>query len=193
MAVLRIPAFPPTPVLMFQADPNDPTWDILRKGEDKLVAGGFQRATEEFQGVSVQILETNEGPVEEIIQLQLGPWRAITTERRAAEILITRFQKQGESIPLAEHPPFRTIQAHCARRQRSGADRVLCRSDQSGRAATQGNFAATTGLAILPAIGADGLLAIGGSVSLATDEYDQVVRAHALIEPPRDGVLKAIA
>ncbi|MCA9150700.1 MAG: hypothetical protein KDA92_15415 [Planctomycetales bacterium] len=192
VAMLRIPGFPPVPVLMFQADANDSTWDVLQKGEDKLVEGGFQRATEEFQGVSAQILSTDNGPVDEIIQLQLGPWRAITTERQAAEILITRFQN-GEGVSLADHPPFRAIQTRCHNGKDPAQFEWYVDPINLVRAAFQGNFAASTGLAILPAIGADGIQAVGGNVTLSTQEFDQLHHIHLLLEPPRDGVVEVLA
>lgn len=60
------------------------------------------------------------------------------------------------------------------------------------RVAARGNFAAQTGLAILPAIGLDGLQGIGGSLIFGAGEFDLVQHVHVLLDNPRGGVLKAL-
>ena len=61
------------------------------------------------------------------------------------------------------------------------------------RALTRGNPAAATGLALLPAIGLDGLLGVGVSLQLAEGDFDNLMHAHILLDQPRDGVLDLIA
>ena len=61
------------------------------------------------------------------------------------------------------------------------------------RAGARGNFAAQTALAVLPALGLDGLQAAGGSLILAAEEFDMIQHFHVLMDSPRAGVLKAIA
>ncbi|MFM7072446.1 MAG: hypothetical protein ACKO38_11720 [Planctomycetota bacterium] len=60
------------------------------------------------------------------------------------------------------------------------------------RVASRGNFAAQTGLAILPAIGLDGLQGIGGSLIFGAGEFDMIQHVHVLLDNPRGGVLKAL-
>ena len=55
------------------------------------------------------------------------------------------------------------------------------------------NAAARVGLAMVPALGLDGLLGVGGSVSLATSQYDMVIHAHVLLDNPRKGIPDLIA
>jgi len=57
----------------------------------------------------------------------------------------------------------------------------------------QGNAGARIGLAILPAIGLDGLQAVGGSLAFSSAEFDMVNHVHILLAIPRAGVLEAIA
>jgi hypothetical protein len=52
---------------------------------------------------------------------------------------------------------------------------------------------AQTALAALPVVGADGLLALGGSITMANEEYDSFVQAHLITDEPRTGVLAALA
>lgn len=55
------------------------------------------------------------------------------------------------------------------------------------------NATAQVGLAILPVLGLDGLQAIGGSITMATEEFDEIQHLHILLEEPRSGVIEAIA
>ena len=57
----------------------------------------------------------------------------------------------------------------------------------------QGNAGARIGLAILPAMGLDGLHAVGGSLAMAAGEFDMINQIHVLLAIPRAGVLAAIA
>jgi hypothetical protein len=45
-------------------------------------------------------------------------------------------------------------------------------------------------MGMLPSLGVDGLMAVGGSVTFATDEYDDLSHMHVLLENPRSGVLQ---
>jgi hypothetical protein len=56
----------------------------------------------------------------------------------------------------------------------------------------QENVGARVGLAMLPALGLDGLNALGGSITLAAGEYDMITHIHVLLGLPRAGVLAAI-
>jgi len=56
----------------------------------------------------------------------------------------------------------------------------------------QENVGARVGLAILPALGLDGLNALGGSIAMAAGEYDMINHVHVLLGLPRAGVLAAI-
>ncbi len=44
-------------------------------------------------------------------------------------------------------------------------------------------------MGLLPSLGLDGLMAIGGASTYATDEYDGLGQIHVLLENPRSGVL----
>ncbi|MBI2478184.1 MAG: hypothetical protein HYV60_05935, partial [Planctomycetia bacterium] len=59
--------------------------------------------------------------------------------------------------------------------------------------ATRGNFSAQAGISLLNGLGVNGVKAIGGSLILATDEFDGIFHTHLMLENPRNGVLKMIA
>jgi hypothetical protein len=45
-------------------------------------------------------------------------------------------------------------------------------------------------MGLLPALGADGLQGVGGAITYATDEYDDLTQFHVLLGNPRAGVLQ---
>jgi hypothetical protein len=45
-------------------------------------------------------------------------------------------------------------------------------------------------MGMLPSLGVDGLMGVGGSFTLATDEYDDLSHLHVLLENPRSGILQ---
>jgi hypothetical protein len=99
---------------------------------------------------------------------------------------------EGEQIgKLADHEPFKAIMTRC----NGGSETQLhWYVDPIGfaRAATRGNVGAAAGLAFLPAIGLDGLLAVGGTIQMVVGEFDMIAHAHILLDQPRDGVLEMI-
>lgn len=56
-----------------------------------------------------------------------------------------------------------------------------------------GNANARIGLAILPVLGLDGLLGMGGTVTLATEQFDTITHLHVLLNNPRAGVVDLLA
>ena len=45
-------------------------------------------------------------------------------------------------------------------------------------------------LAMMPMLGIDGLSGLGGAITYATNEYDDLVQVHVLLENPRAGILQ---
>jgi hypothetical protein len=52
---------------------------------------------------------------------------------------------------------------------------------------------ATVGLSLFPVLGLDGLHAVGGTITFASGEFDEVQHIHVLLDNPRVGVIDAVA
>jgi hypothetical protein len=61
------------------------------------------------------------------------------------------------------------------------------------RNASRGNLGAQATLALLPSLGLDGLKSAGGSIILATEEFDSITHIHVMLDSPRQGVLEMLA
>ena len=99
----------------------------------------------------------------------------------------------GKGKTLSDNPDFAAIMQRCRGAKGHPAQaayfvdpiavmRAIGRQDTGARVA----------LAMLPVLGLDGLNAVGGTVTLNTEQFDSIFHVHVLIDPPRTGILKAI-
>ncbi len=102
--------------------------------------------------------------------------------------------KDVEFVPtrkLSENAHFATILRECRRKQDPPPHLVFFADPIS----LAQNFGRDNGglqmvLAMMPALGIDGLVGLGGTVTYATDEYDDLAQMHVLLENPRSGILQ---
>ncbi len=148
---------------------------------------------EEWEGVTLRVFTRSEQPFSEIVQFQLDEKLLIATNLRLAQQLVGHWKKTTDEPTLDTVDNFRAVMSHC--RVGSNPPQLTAYVDPIAliRSLSRGNPAAAAGLAILPTIGLDGLLAVGGSLYLAEGDFDNLLHAHLLLDQPRDGALKLIA
>jgi hypothetical protein len=61
------------------------------------------------------------------------------------------------------------------------------------RTAGRGNLGAQTAIALLGPLGLDHLEAVGGSLIMATEDFDSIAHMHVLVKNPRQAVMKMLA
>lgn len=100
----------------------------------------------------------------------------------------------GQGETLSNHPSFGAVMQRC-RGSQGETPHIAWYADPIGivRAVGSGNAQVRVGLALLPALGLDGLSAAGGSMIFDTAQFDSVMHAHVLLESPRSGIIKMIA
>ncbi len=102
--------------------------------------------------------------------------------------------KTGDPLPgeksLAEKSQFVTILRECST-QLEEPPQIVFYADPIGlvRNLGRGNAGVSVGLAMLPSLGLDAVMGVGGTVSLATDQWDTLIHLHLLLDNPRSGVL----
>lgn len=91
---------------------------------------------------------------------------------------------------LAENADFQTILRECST-QLEESPQMLLYVDPITliRRAFRGNTGASIALATFPALGLDGILGAGGTLTFATEKWDSVFHLHLLLDNPRSGVL----
>ncbi len=102
--------------------------------------------------------------------------------------------ESGSANSLSQNPSYAAILSRC-RSSADDAPQFIWYVDpiELVRTAGANNAQARVGLAILPALGLDGLKALGGTVALATEQYDFLTHFHVLLESPRAGVMELVA
>jgi hypothetical protein len=95
---------------------------------------------------------------------------------------------------LAENDHFVTILRNC-RRPQDPPPNLIVFVDPIGllREFGRDNTGMQLGLAMLPALGIDGISAIGATETISTGEFDVLAHMHVLLENPRAGVVQVIA
>jgi hypothetical protein len=95
---------------------------------------------------------------------------------------------------LAENSKFVTILRNC-RRPHDPPPNIIVFVDPIGliRQFNKENAGMAVAMATFPALGIDGLSAIGATMTFATGRYDDLSHLHVLLENPRAGVMQVIA
>jgi hypothetical protein len=102
--------------------------------------------------------------------------------------------KEEEFVPtrtLAENTRFATIVHECRRKQ-DPPPQLIFFADPIALVRNIGREKGgiQMALAMMPALGIDGLSGLGGAVTYATNEYDDLTQVHVLLENPRSGILQ---
>ncbi len=155
---------------------------------------GVELKTEENDfGISVETMMVAGTPV--YTCKHKGLVIACTSEDELNDMFVRWSGAQVDKVrPLAENRKFITIAKRC-----SVSDDALPDArfffDPIGifKAASRGNVGANFAVAMLPTLGLDGVLAVGGNMYVDHDEYESISHGHLLLASPREGVLNALA
>lgn len=183
-----------TPMLMLLLDVGEQMPEaekLLTKMEEAIIADGGSKTSENVGDTEIT---TYRSPGED-------PFSVFMREGTVVACTNTLLSKQllevwDEAAPsnfrsLAENRKFTAIMrrsagAEGARPQISYYADPLAMVESFGRT----SFTVQAVLAALPALGADGFKAIGGSVILAPENFDSIAHFHLSLDFPRTGILE---
>ena len=204
VAVVDVDGAQPAFVLLLETPDGDPsTATLLEKGRAMATAGGWIEESESVGEVKLNILRSNAGKSERVIYLRREGVLLIATDLDVVKRVLKIWagpqpgnvaKDDAPLQTLAEQPAFVTL------------DRMIGKAEGAPvhlswfvdpialvRATTRRNTAAQVGLAALPALGLDGLTALGGSVSFNRGAFETIIQAYLLLDVPRSGVIEMIA
>jgi hypothetical protein len=209
VAVVDVNGAQPAFLLLLETPEGDPsTATLLEKGRAMATAAGWIEESESVGSdttgaVKLNILRSNAGKAERVIYLRREGVLVIATDldvvKRVVKIWAGAPAAGGANAEaplatLAEQPAFVTL------------DRLIGKAEGAPahlswfvdpialvRATTRRNTAAQVGLAALPALGLDGLTAVGGSISFNRGAFETIIQAYLLLDVPRSGVIEMIA
>ena len=123
-------------------------------------------------------------------------WFVSCTARDELEAVLARWEGlEVEKVrPLTENRKFVTIMNRCRAIEGIQPEiRYFADPISLARGGFRGNKVAQGVMAFLPKVGLDGVLGLGGSVSLQSEEFNSVVHGHLLLANPRSGILEMLA
>jgi hypothetical protein len=164
---------------------------LLERGEDFLQENGGTKASEKIAGESVDVY-SGQGGNSAWMHIRDGSV-LVTTSKELMEYTLKAWSGEGKDKTLADNDRFNSIMSRCAGSV-DDPPQISFFVDpiELVRTLARGNFAAT-GLALIPVLGLDGIQGVGGSMTFATGEFDDVQHLHILLDSPRAGVLQVLA
>lgn len=194
LAVINIPAQSPAVAIYLSEIETGKLDALLDDMEKSLADQGYELLDEPIEDIPARRWSrSGSGPLSEIVRIDRPEYRLLVTHPEIAARLMRLHEPESKDASLEELNSFRAIMSRCSP-DNDAAD-VAWFVDPIGlvRALGRNNSAITTGLALLPAIGVDGLQALGGRISFGEPQFEFISRTHVLMEPPREGVLRMLA
>ncbi|MEQ8788394.1 MAG: hypothetical protein RIC55_18940 [Pirellulaceae bacterium] len=196
LALLKVEGQRPALVAFVEVGESSPTVDrVLEHVDDALAERGAFRETE-MVGETELVIHKAPERSRQLIRFRREGKVVLATDPHAAYALLARWNGEApkDERPLTANKNFQTIMKRC----RLGDEKhpqlsFYADPIELADAATQGNFGARAVLAMIPALGLDGVQGVGGSITLAEDEYDVVTHLHLALENPREGALEMLA
>ena len=197
LAVTAPPNGMPAPVLMVHIEGQEAAvFQLLDKLEEQIERDGkLRKSNEAIRGTKVTVFGQDEDPnYTGVIHFQRDGMIVMTSNLDVANQVLAAWDGDDEQEVLADNDDFADVMRY-SKGPREAVPQIRWFVDpvSFAKVANRGNFGAQAGLAMLPVVGLDGLLALGGSMTFATDEYDSFFQFHMITTEPRTGVLAALA
>ena len=158
-----------------------------------LEQSGRQVREEMIEGISVSIYQRRDSDRSPLVSLERDNTLVYCSNVEVARQLLQRWTDGSEDC-LAQNRRFSAIMKRC-RGTKDEQPQIEFFIDpiQIATELAKDNPALKLGLAFVPSLGLDGLKGIGGSVVLATEDFDGIVQIHVQLGVPRAGVVDLIA
>ncbi len=196
-AVTAPPSGPPALFLMIEAGDQMPSINkLLDKVAERAAEQGIEKTTEIIGEVKLTTFKFGRRDREQMIYFEKdGVLVAATDLDLLKHVLLAWDGKLPvDQKTLADDQKFTTVMNRCLG-AKDDPPQFSWYLDpiRLAKVASRGNAGAQTAIALLPAIGLDGFQAVGGSITMATGDFDSVSHLHFMLDEPRSGVLDAIA
>ena len=198
VAFVAPPEQPPGLVVLIDVKDQLPAaYKLLGRGEEALLENGGTKVEEMLAGQPVSVYTGPDG--NSIVLHEREGTLLFANSRPLMEYTLkswagTALDSKGKlHNSLADNISFNSIMSRCAGSV-DDPPQITYFVDpiELVRTVTRGSPAAA-GLALIPVLGLDGVKGVGGSITFATGEFDDVQHFHVLLDNPRAGVVELLA
>ncbi len=165
---------------------------LLEKGAAAMETAEAEKTEEEVGGTKITAFQTRRGRQRTAAFFEKDNCVVLGSDVEVLKGVLARWGGE-KAETLADNFNFNSIMNRC-RADKSMPPQVVWFADPIAllKAAGSGNPSMAVALAVLPALGLDGVLGIGGTLAFDVGPYDYLLRTHLLLQSPREGVLKMI-
>jgi len=184
----------PALVLLVDAGPRMPVVQkILDRAEAAMAERGATEALENIEGTELIIYRQPGDRQREMAYLQRDGTLIVCSSAEILRAMVDAWDGRPAS-KLADNSDFTAIMKRCAGDEgESPQITFFVDALELTKRVARGNLAGQTLIALLPALGLDGVQGIGGSIAFATEQYDSVAHVHLLLDSPRKGIPEMLA
>jgi hypothetical protein len=162
---------------------------LLTAVEQMAVRNGGSRGSEKLAGEEVMVFSGL--PPGRIYCIERDGTFVFATTKPIMESVVANLTGAGLERPLADVERYNTTMNRCIGQGDEPAQ-ISWYVDPIGIVRRQATGWLAAGLGLFPALGLDGLEAVGGTMTFSTGEFDEVQHFHVLLSNPRAGVIDAI-
>jgi hypothetical protein len=188
---------PPAVLVLFEAGDQELSLrKLIDKGDALAQQRGVMKSTEVIGEVKLTTYKFGGGDREQAIYFLRDGVFVASTDHDLIKRLLDAWNGtlKEDDKTLAQDTKFSTVMNRCLG-SKDDPPQLTWYVDpiRLAKVASRGNAGAQTAIALLPAIGLDGFQAVGGSMTMATGEFDSIGHFHIMLDNPRTGVLEALA
>jgi hypothetical protein len=208
---------PPAFVLLFEAVNKLDVFDklVARAEKEMLKEGGdFKKKTETVGSTEITILEAKDEETPDFVYFKKEGVFSVITNIELAKNMLSIWEgiplpapkttttsenpedaKPSVATPLASDKLYNAVMARCGLNDPDPPHiTYYARPLEIIKSFMNDNLVGRLAFnSIVPQLGLDKLLAVGGSITLGAGDFDSIQQLHVLIDNPRKGILEAIA
>jgi hypothetical protein len=191
---------PPALAILVDVGDSRPVVEkLIERGETEMANDDWTRSTEEIAGQELVVHRRDRNDGETLAYFFRDETFVATSNLSVATGLLDLWaggeNGDGDAAGvLADNEKFKTIMNRC-RGSKDARPQLTWFVDpiQLARVAVRGNIAAQASLAVLPVLGLDGIEGVGGSLAMATENFDMIGHMHLMLDTPRSGIVEMVA
>lgn len=185
--------FPAVVLLMDAGDRMAAVDKVLEQAEFGMFQQGARRTLQDLDGTEMVVNELPGGQRREMAYVQRDGTLILGSNSQVIQSMVDAWDGRPASR-LSENSNFTAIMKRCAGDEDEPPQITFFVDPlELTKRIARGSLAGQAVIALLPALGLDGVRGLGGSVALATEQYDNVTHVHLMLDSPRKGVVEILA